>query len=244
MNGQRTSTMQGFTLLEVLIAISITAMIGVGAVQVISTITNARDGIATRSQQLSDLQRFNAVVSRDIAQFINRPIRDQYGEEQTALLLESGDYLLEFTRTGWRNRPASENPRSELQRIAYQIESLDDEACESARQRLASTEEPDPEGDCLVRYIWNVLDRGYDSEPRSMVVLDQLESLEISLLVDDRDSESESGSPVQSQDWFSSWPSLQDSGTKLVPVAMRWKLELPVWGELERLWEIAHDGAT
>ncbi|MFL0807250.1 MAG: type II secretion system minor pseudopilin GspJ [Oceanobacter sp.] len=233
---------RGFTLLEVLIAVSITAMIGVGAVQVITSITQTRDGISKRSQQLSNLQRFNAVVARDIAQFINRPIRDQYGELQDAMLLESGDYLLELTRTGWRNRPATEDPRAELQRVAYRIESMDDEACDSARKRLTVPGQSEPDGDCLVRYVWNVLDRGDQSDPQAMVVLDQLEYLEISVLVDERNTQASSGSPVKSQDWYSSWPALQNSGTRLVLVAMRWKLELPVWGELERVWEIAHDG--
>ncbi len=234
-------TSRGFTLLEVLIAVSITAMIGVGAVHVITQITLARDGISKRSQQLSSLQRFNAVVSRDISQFLNRPIRDQYGEPLDGLLLESGDYLFEFTRAGWKNRPAAEDPRSELQRIAYRLESLNDEACDSARKRLLTPENPDPDGDCLVRYLWNVLDRGYESEPQAMVVLDQVEYLEISLLVDDRDSQA-TGNPVRSQDWYSSWPALQSSGSTLVPVAVRWKLELPTWGPIERLWEISNDG--
>lgn len=237
---------RGFTLLEVLIAVSITAMIGVGAVQMISSITAARDSTFKRSDQRSSLQRFNSVVSRDMEQFINRPIRDQYGDYQDSLILENGDYLLELTRTGWRNRPAIEDPRSELQRVAYRIESLSDDACESARKRLAGHDESDvPDGDCLVRYVWNVLDRGYDSEPQSMVVLDQLNQLDISLLVDTRTSQTSSNdSPVESQDWNSSWPSLESDTKILVPVAIRWKLELPIWGELERIWLLAHDGES
>lgn len=233
----------GFTLLEMLIAVGITAMIGVGAVQVISQITLARDAVAQRSQQLSDMQRFNAVMTRDITQFINRPIRDQYGETMESMLLESGDYLFELTRSGWKNRPATEDPRSELQRIAYRLESLNDDPCEGARKRLATPENPEPEGECLVRYLWNVLDQGYDSEPQAMVILDQVDHLEISVLVEERNSQA-SGNPVQSQDWFSSWPTLNNSNpdTQLVPVAVRWQLELPIWGAVERLWEIAHDG--
>ena len=87
---------QGFTLLEVLVAVGITAMIGVGATQLLANIIDSRRITDIRAEQLASLQRFNMVVSRDIEQIINRGIRDQYGDPQPALLLNNGDYPLEF----------------------------------------------------------------------------------------------------------------------------------------------------
>merc|ERR1712000_263532 len=112
--GSAVRAQAGFTLLEVLLAVAITAMIGVGSAQLLNSIINAKQGVDIRSEKLASLQRFNMAVSRDIEQIINRPIRDIYGDEQAALRINDGDYPLEFTRAGWRNSPVAEDPRSEL----------------------------------------------------------------------------------------------------------------------------------
>lgn len=232
--------MTGFTLLEVLIAVAITASIGVGAVQLLGGIIQARDATSVRSDQLAALQRFNALVGRDVEQFINRTIRDQYGDEQSSLILDGSDYLLEFTRTGWRNRPGAEDPRSELQRVAYALRSIDSDDCAPALRRLTKDASVEPEHECLVRYAWPVLDRAEASEPQAMVVLDQVISLEINVLGRTEDSGATSDS--SSSDWYSAWPIVQSGGTELtVPVALRWKIGLPWLGEIERLWLVAHD---
>lgn len=225
----------GFTLLEVLVAVAITATIGAGSVQLLKGISDAHQAVTVRSEQLAVLQRFNELVSRDVEQFINRPIRDAYGDEISSLLLNSGDYLIEFSRSGWRNRPGVEDPRSELMRVAYRMESIDDDACTIARRRLSDWGVDEPELDCLVRYVWPVIDRGYDSEPRSMVVLDQIESLDIEIETRFQDG----GVGLNQQN---GWPISQNSSQLEIPVAMRWQFELPVLGELERIWLIAHDG--
>ncbi|MGB1091071.1 MAG: type II secretion system minor pseudopilin GspJ [Oceanobacter sp.] len=225
----------GFTLLEVLVAVAITASIGAGAVQLLRSVSDARQAVIIRSEQLAVLQRFNELVSRDVEQFINRPIRDAYGDEIDSLLLNSGDYLLEFTRAGWRNRPGVEDPRSELMRVAYRLESIQNDDCEVSRRRLADWGVDEPELDCLVRYVWPVLDRGYDSTPRAMVVLDQVETLEVELITRYQANETETSQQT-------GWPVSQNADNLEIPLAMQWKLELPVLGEVERLWLIAHDG--
>lgn len=232
---------RGFTLLEVLMAVAITAMLGVGAVQLLDTIARARDATTSRSDQLAALQRFNSLVGRDMEQFINRPIRDQYGDERTALILDDPDYLLEFTRSGVRDRPGAEQLRSGLQRIAYQLKPIDSDECEPALKRLQAVGIAEPEHDCLVRYRWPVLDRADDSEPQAVPVLDQVVSLEISLLV----KAASSGSDAVEQDWQNSWPpETINDGATLTPTLVRWKIVLPWLGEMERLWVLAHDGET
>ena len=85
---------RGFTLLEVLIAVAITAMIGIGSVQLLSNIIETRRATDIRAEQLASLQRFNQVLGRDIEQIINRSIRDEFGSTQPALVLGGSDYLL------------------------------------------------------------------------------------------------------------------------------------------------------
>ena len=227
----------GFTLLEVLIAVAITASIGVGAVQLLSSIIDTKQATDIRSEKLASLQRFNLAISRDIEQLINRPVRDIYGDTQEALLLDSGDYPLEFTRTGWRNSPVAQDPRSELQRIAYRTEDIDSDECESARVRLQSWGVTEPEGECLVRYYWPMLDQAPDAEPYTQVVLELVDQLEIELLVEEQAASGGETSQAQSRDWYAAWPALNVSETAtLTPVAMRWRISMPEIGEIERLW--------
>lgn len=231
---------KGFTLLEVLIAVAITAMIGVASTQLLSNVIDSKHASEVRSEQLVSLQRFNMVVSRDLEQFINRSIRDQYGDTQASLLLGSGDFPIEFTRAGWRNSPVSSDPRAELQRVAYRLEPIDSDVCEPALQRLQSWGVTEPEHDCLVRYFWTVLDRASDSEPQPQVVLEQLERLEIDLLVQQERKAGEGQSAeISGRDWYSAWPALQNSNEEERPLAIRWRLTLPALGDIERQWLLA-----
>ncbi len=236
---------QGFTLLEVLVAVSISALIGVSAVQLLSSVGDTSRATQARAAEIAALQRFNQVVSRDISQFISRPIRDEYGDQQAALLLDSGDYPLEFTRAGWRNSPVSEDPRSTLQRVAFRAEELDSDVCEPALNRLAEAagvapEEYEGEGDCLVRYYWNVLDRSSDSEAAAQVVVDRISDLTFELLTQTYD---ENGA-VSSQNVITAWPPVDAASENGRPVAIKWRFVLPDLGEIERLWLIAYDGSA
>lgn len=236
---------RGFTLLEVLVAVSISAMIGVAAVQLLSTVGDTSRATEARSADIAALQRFNQVVSRDISQLINRAVRDNYGDSQAGLLLDSGDYPLEFTRAGWRNSPVSEDPRSTLQRVAYRTEALDSEVCEPALARIAVArgEDPDeyqPDGECLVRYYWNVLDRASDTEPQTQVVIDEISDLSFEL-VTRLQSDDGTAFTLGTQ---TTWPPLNTDDNPGVPVAIRWRFTLPDVGDIERVWSVAYDGGS
>lgn len=150
-------TSRGFTLLEVLIALSIFALIGLGTNQVLSTIINTRDVTEFQTEQFIKLQRALSVIERDLNQLTNRPIRDELGDPLDALLVGSNLYNLEFTRLGWRNPIAA--PRSNLQRVAYQL----------------------LEGE-LLRHYWLVLDRAEDSLPVTQKILTGVEDFRITAL--------------------------------------------------------------
>src|SRR5690554_8212431 len=94
-------------------------------------------------------------------------------------MLESGQYLLEFTRAGWRNSPLAEEPRSELQRVAYRLESIHSDPCEPARIKLEKWNIVDEEGQCVVRYFWPVLDRANNTQPISASVYEQIVAFEV-----------------------------------------------------------------
>jgi|TARA_B100000315_G_C14594369_1_gene597843 general secretion pathway protein J len=153
----------GFTLLEVMVAVAIFALIGLGANQVLSTVIDTRDVTEARTEQFVSLQRALDVIERDLTQFANRPIRDELGDPMHALLIGSDLYNLEFTRVGWRNPLGV--PRSSLQRVAYQL----------------------LEGE-LLRHYWLVLDRAEDSEPVTQTILTDVDDFRITALAAEGDS--------------------------------------------------------
>ncbi len=114
------SSTHGFTLLELVIAMAIFAIMSTIAYSGLNNVLTAKERTDEQAQQLVRLQLAFTHMGRDISQAVNRGIRDEYGESQPALVGRDLDgYLIELTRSGWRNPiPQEERPRSSLQRIA------------------------------------------------------------------------------------------------------------------------------
>jgi general secretion pathway protein J len=149
---------RGFTLLELLVALSIFAVLAAMAYGGLNTVMKARATTDAKAARLTQLQNSYFWLERDIEQGVDRPIRDEFGDSQPSLMgVELGEYRLALTRDGWRN-PAT-RVRSNLQRVAY---GLRDEE--------------------LVRSYWNVLDRGPESQPLESVLLDGVKALELRYL--------------------------------------------------------------
>ena len=134
----------GFTLLEMLIALGVFAVIGLMSSRILSGMVDLSDTVRDRSDRLAELQRAIFIISRDVDQMTRRPVRDALGDSTAAIIV--GEPLIEFTRRGWQNPLRS--PRSELQRVAYTV----------------------ADGD-LVREFWPLLDRGPDTESIAQVLL-------------------------------------------------------------------------
>ncbi len=150
----------GFTLLELLVALGIFALLAAMAYSGLNSVMSARLVTTQHAERLSQLQMTFLWLGRDIEQAIDRPIRNEYAEVRPAMLgVETGRYQLELTRTGWRN-PAG-RARSNLQRVAYGLR----------------------DGN-LLRVYWNVLDRAQDSKPLESVLLEGVDKLELRFLND------------------------------------------------------------
>jgi general secretion pathway protein J len=145
---------RGFTLIEMLVALAVFAVLGVMASQLLARLVDVHDVASSRGQRLSDVQRAMQIMQRDIMQMSQRGVRDELGDPLVHLRL-GGDVAVEFTRRGWRN-PLGQR-RSELQRVAYLV----------------------TDG-VLYRYYWNVLDRAQDSQPIVQELLSDVEILQIS----------------------------------------------------------------
>jgi len=152
---------RGFTLVEILVALFIFAVLGLIGTQLVSRVTQQQGQLAERGARLTELQRAMQILKRDFMQMQNRPIRDGLGDLRPSLIL-ADDNELEFTRLGWRN-PLRQR-RSDEQRVAYLFDEADN---------------------TLIRLFWPILDRAQDSEPVRQVLLTGVDRVEFLVISSD-----------------------------------------------------------
>lgn len=145
--------MRGFTLIEMLVALAVFAIIGLMSNQILKQIIDIGELTEDRGARLVETQRAMEIIRRDIQQLAHRGVRDELGDPQPGFEINEPG-LLQFTRRGWAN-PLEQN-RSELQRVAYAM----------------------VEG-TLVRLYWPVLDRARDSLPIRQLLLNDISEMEI-----------------------------------------------------------------
>jgi general secretion pathway protein J len=115
----------GFTLLEVLLALVIFAILSLSAYAVLQGVIRNDEVSRAKITRLAELQRAFSALSRDFTQVTPRPTRID-GEASTTLFqaerfqLESEDGSALFVRAGWFN-PGGELRRSELQKVGYRL---------------------------------------------------------------------------------------------------------------------------
>ena len=81
----------GFTLLEMVVAIGIFAIIASISYSSLTQFISARDMIESKQEELTALQMTMTLIGRDVRFMLNRPVRDSYGDEESMLL--SGEDL-------------------------------------------------------------------------------------------------------------------------------------------------------
>lgn len=146
----------GFTLVEILVALMVMAVLSVLAFQ-------AFDGILaleSRSKQtfLQENRRSLAVsiMLNDFLHMRARPVRDQLGGLREAYLAPSGDYVVEFTRGGL---PDFDSMAGGIQRLAYRAE-----------------------GGRLLRTTWQTADAGPTLRPEDQILATGIRDLRVEQL--------------------------------------------------------------
>lgn len=148
----------GFTLLELLVAVAIFAVLSAMAYGGLRNVIDNSQQTETAMQRMQQVQLAILKISRDLTQLSARSIRDEYGNFSNSILTRQGDDIfIEFTRGGRRN-PA-ELLRSHLQRVAYKIEE-----------------------NTLSRLHWPQLDRTQEMLPYESVLLEGVESASVRFL--------------------------------------------------------------
>ncbi|PID55059.1 MAG: type II secretion system protein GspJ [Gammaproteobacteria bacterium] len=207
----------GFTLVEVLVALSITALVGALAYGSLATVLSGVESNRTATERVRELNRALRLIDRDLRQLVARPVRDEFGEMEAALRGAS-DSLggLSFTRAGWSNSQL--RPRSTQQRVRYVVEE-----------------------NTLWRESYAVLDRAPDTEVQRVALLENVQSMELKFLEQLESLQLlDGGAGIDSSDWLDSWAmdrSVSDN-TVLLPAALEITLFIADFGEVRRWYAI------
>jgi general secretion pathway protein J len=113
---------KGFSLVEVMVAMAIMALIGVGALSVLDTATKTSGNIKQDGERLNNVQRAFLFLSTDMQQLTMRQVRDEYGDKVASMKsdLQASAPYIRLTKLGRRN-PAL-LPRSNLEHLIYSVE--------------------------------------------------------------------------------------------------------------------------
>lgn len=148
---------RGFTLVELLVAIFVFAIVGAIAMggynELVKQSDIVSDGAGRTRQVQTAIQRLNL----DFSSLEPRPVREPLGDSvEPALRADprSNERIVELTHSGWSN-PAG-TPRSTLQRVSYRLEDKK-----------------------LLRDYWLALDRTMSSEPETAVLLERVTKMEM-----------------------------------------------------------------
>ncbi|MEP5569357.1 MAG: type II secretion system minor pseudopilin GspJ [Halioglobus sp.] len=207
----------GFTLVEVLIALAITAFVSAIAYTSFSTVLSGVESSQATAERVYQVNRAWMMISRDLEQFVARPVRDEFGELEPAM--QGGiaaRFALSFTRGGWHN-PVG-HARSELQRVNYRIED-----------------------ETLWRDSYPVLDRAGETITQEVALLEGVEELRVLFLENIAGVDTVgSGSELDSRNWPESWvPDTSQPGSVLnPPLAVELILQLDDWGEMRRIYAL------
>lgn len=155
----RRKNAQGFTLIEVLVAIAVFASLSLAAYQVVNQVQLSNAQSLEKTARLQELQRALVFMDNDFRQMALRKTRSD-GDAPSDKLLQYDDYLLDsdgkgviFSRLGWQN-PQQIFPRGEVTKVGYRIRN-----------------------EKLERVWWRYSDTPAGQKPLSRPVLSQVESI-------------------------------------------------------------------
>jgi general secretion pathway protein J len=203
----------GFTLIEVVVAIFIAAIMFAIGYRALSQAMIDRDALNTTQDRVNEIQRGMRIVAQDLAQIAARPARDSQGngELQAAIGANSRDNtLLVFSRNGWSNPAGLQRPAEE--RIRYRF----------------------VDGS-LIREHWLSVDPALNAEPRERVVVTRVKSVEVRFL--------DPVTRNWRTDWPPLAPTGQvgplqiDETLMPRPMAVEFTIVFDDWGRVQRLFE-------
>ncbi|WP_339689538.1 type II secretion system minor pseudopilin GspJ [uncultured Parasphingorhabdus sp.] len=113
----------GFTLVEMMVALFIFAMLSVAGVIMLRSAVDSDEVTAGKLGQMAEMQRFVSLMEADLSQTLPRTYRDDHGDRMPAFASETAGAekaLLKFTRGGQSN--INGQARSNLERVEYRLQ--------------------------------------------------------------------------------------------------------------------------
>lgn len=153
----------GFTLIELVVALALFAVIYVVTFETLSTVLNGSEIVNAEQKRWHDLDMTFLQMKEDLNFANNRQIRDGNGGLLPALMGGPTDSralsrpTLEISRSGLV--ALNGNRETGLRRVGYRLKERN-----------------------LYREIWPVLDRKYDSEPASLLLANDVEDFSVRYL--------------------------------------------------------------
>jgi general secretion pathway protein J len=202
---------KGFTLLELLVAITIFAIVSILAMSGYNQLVHQREIAATTMERVRNVQRCVMRMSQDLEQLVARPIRDATSATDIPALVagDNGADVLEFTRAGWSN-PTGIN-RSTMQRVRYRF--VDNK---------------------LYRDYWSTLDRTLNTVPVEVQMLDKVTAITFRYMDSMRQWQT-TWPPTAASASNGARAALVPRD---LPVAVEVTLTLQDWGEIKRVIEV------
>lgn len=199
----------GFTLVELLVALFITAIVFALGYGAINQAVSNRTALQANQDRLLAVQTAVRTLVLDFTQLSPRPVRQPLGAGYLGAIVADARTpgLVTLTRGGWSNPAGTE--RSTLQRVRYVLD-----------------------GQVLRREYWATLDAQQQPAPRSRQLLTDVKSVKLRFM-DESHNWQDQWPPANLG------PDLTERALRTRPIAVEVTLELLDWGVIVRLIEVA-----
>lgn len=200
----------GFTLLELLVAMFIAAVMFVMGYGAINQALISRGALQEQQARLIEVQTAVRVLEQDFVQLAPRPIRQPIGEGHLPAIIgdPTQQPFVQLTRGGWANPTGLQRPG--LQRVAYFLEK-----------------------DTLRREYWTVLDPTLSNTTIKRDLLTHVKTVTIRYMDISRQWQ------VQWPGTGVAGAQGQEETLRMRPIAVEITLETEDWGKLVRIVEVA-----
>lgn len=122
----KAKTQRGFTLLELMVAISITAVIGLMSATILNTMIDNNNQVQTQHKALVQLERALQIFRDDVEQMVMRPvIKTIYNDQSFVPSIDQSQLIsdgvrIEFSR--YSRYPGAQKIQQRLSRVRYQLD--------------------------------------------------------------------------------------------------------------------------